>query len=83
MLVTVLSITAFVCLLWGVGSRNLLQRGAMALQAIETGKSVELCVDFVHVVGIRDHAAGDLGPPLRVKVVYVQDYPLVTCFFHF
>ena len=55
----------------------------MALQAIETGKSVELCVDFVHVVGIRDHAAGDLGPPLRVKVVYVQDYPLVTCFFHF
>ena len=55
----------------------------MALQAVETGKSVELCVDFVHVVGIRDHAAGDLGPPLRVKVVYVQDYPLVTGFFHF
>lgn len=55
----------------------------MALQAVETGKSVELCVDFVHVVGIRDRAAGDLGPPLRVQVVYVEDYPLVTGFFHF
>ena len=55
----------------------------MALQAVETGESVELCVDFVHVVSIRDRAAGDLGPPLRVQVVYVEDYPLVTGFFHF
>ena len=55
----------------------------MAFEAIEPGESVQLGVDFVHVVGIRHHVCRGRTSLLGVEVVYVQNYSFIVGFFHF
>ena len=53
----------------------------MALDTVETRKSLEFCIYFMIVVSVGDHIGRDLSPPLRVEIVYIEDNSFVASFF--